>query len=121
MGKRINQNTGKWEDVEDATIETNAPSRVAAFIPDLSDDALRTLAREKLSEALQAIDPREQPELTRKLCAEVKDRLDGKPGQQITMDATLKTVNVIANISFIPASRENLLIDHVDKPQLIEV
>lgn len=76
---------------------------VSAFIADLSDDDLRKLAREKLSEALQAIDPKKEPEMTRRLCAEVKDRIDGKPGQALTIDQTLRTINVTANISFIPA------------------
>lgn len=114
--------TKSWDEVYGNDAAHSEGSRsVSTFIPDLDDQSLRKLAREKLSEALQAIDPRAEPELTRKLCAEVKDRLDGKPGQQITMDATLKTVNVIANISFIPASRDNLIIDHVDKPQVIDV
>lgn len=109
MAKRINPHTGKWEDVDDATIETNAHSSVATFIPDLTDDDLRKLAREKLSEALQAVNPVEQPELTRRLCAEVKDRLDGKPGQQVTVDQTLRHITLNANIEFIPANREKLI------------
>ena len=52
----------------------------------LTDDELRKVAREKLSEALQVVDPTAQPELTRKLCAELMDRLDGKPSQVITQN-----------------------------------
>ena len=73
---------------------------VKAFIPDMDDEQLRKLAREKLSEALQAIDPVAQPAMTRALCAEVKDRLDGKPSQAISMDATLRQITVTANIRF---------------------
>jgi len=73
---------------------------VKAFIPDMDDEQLRKLAREKLSEALQAIDPVAQPAMTRVLCAEVKDRLDGKPSQAISMDATLRQITVTANIRF---------------------
>lgn len=63
-----------------------AASNTAQFTPvDLTDDELRTLAIKKLSIALQAIDPVLQPEMTRKLCAEVKDRLDGKPGQAVEL------------------------------------
>jgi hypothetical protein len=56
------------------------------YRPNLTDDDLRKLAREKLSEALQVVDPASQPELTRKLCAELMDRLDGKPSQVITQN-----------------------------------
>ena len=72
-----------------------------AFIAGMSDDELRSLAREKLSEALQFIDPATQPELTRKLCAEVKDRLDGRPAQQMVIDQNLNVVTVNAQISFV--------------------
>lgn len=76
----------------------------SVFVPiDLTDDELRKLAIDKLSIALQAIDPVLQPEMTRKLAAEVKDRLDGKPGQQITMDQNLNVVTVNAQISFVKA------------------
>ena len=70
------------------------------FIPDMTDDQLRKLAREKLSGALQAVDAVLQPELTRKLCAELMDRLDGKPAQAMTLDATMRTISVNATISF---------------------
>ncbi len=63
--------------IEPLVVQTKAGS----FLPNLTDDELRTLAREKLSQALQAVDPVTQPELTRKIAAEVKDRLDGKPMQ----------------------------------------
>lgn len=78
------------------------------FLPDLTDDQLRKLAREKLSEALQAIDAVQQPELTRKLCAEVKDRLDGKPAQSLQLDANVNMVTVNATIRF------------ADQPMVIE-
>ena len=120
MAKRINPHTGKWEDVETSEAMETPITEAKTFIPDLSDDDLRKLAREKLSEALQAIDPATQPELTRKLCAEVKDRLDGKPAQQVTVDQTLRTVNVIANISFIPARREEVLCSPVNNAQVID-
>ena len=73
------------------------------FVPNLSDDELRLLTREKLSAALQAIDPVEQPGMTKALCAEMKDRLDGKPGQQVTIDQNLNVVTVNAQISFVKA------------------
>lgn len=68
------------------------------FIPNLDDDALRSLAREKLSMALQAIDPVKQPELTKKLSAEVKDRLDGKPAQSITSTVNSTVAMLVANV-----------------------
>lgn len=61
------------------------------YIPDLTDDQLRKLSREKLSEALQAVSPSNQPELTRKLCAELMDRLDGKPAQTQAIDIRSKS------------------------------
>lgn len=93
------------------------------FIPDLSDDELRTLAREKLSAALQHIDPLEHPEMTRKLCAEVKDRLDGKPTQAIkqTTDINInvmqeRQIEARANMKAImQLAREKLLL-----PPLVE-
>ncbi len=84
------------------------------FIPDLSDDELRKLAREKLSEALQAIDPATQPGMTRALCAEVKDRLDGKPAQSINMDATLKTITVNATIEIMQPTTELITINNCE-------
>lgn len=84
------------------------------FIANLSDDELRSLAREKLSEALQAIDAVAQPELTRKLCAEVKDRLDGKPAQAVTLDATVRQVIVNATISFADVP-QHMVIEHEGK------
>lgn len=59
------------------------------FIPDMDDNQLRKLAREKLSQALQAIDPVAQPGMTKALCAEVKDRLDGKAVQAINQTSTV--------------------------------
>lgn len=79
------------------------------FVPNLSDEQLRSLAREKLSEALQAINPLEQPEMTRKLCAEVKDRLDGKPAQSMQIDGTMRSISVNATIRF---ADEPLVIDN---------
>lgn len=94
-----------------------------AYLPNLTDDELRKLAREKLSEALQAVSPSTQPELTRKLCAELMDRLDGKPGQSVTLDANIRTVTVNATIRFadeIHAPVDSNIIDHVDNVQAIE-
>lgn len=79
------------------------------FVADMTDDELRKLAREKLSKALQAIDAVNQPEMTRKLCAELMDRLDGKPGQAITMDATVRQVTVNATVRFM---NQPIVIEH---------
>lgn len=79
------------------------------YIPNLSDDQLRKLSREKLSQALQAIDPTNQPALTQKLSAEVLDRLDGKPGQSVTLDANIRTVTVNAIIRF---ADQPIVIEH---------
>lgn len=71
------------------------PAAVFKFIPDMDDDQLRKLSREKLSKALQAIDPIEQPAMTLKLCAEMKDRLDGKPGQAIDITGKIGIVQLV--------------------------
>jgi hypothetical protein len=95
-------------------MKRNAPRQSASeqktFIKDMSDDDLRKLAREQLSKALQAVDAVSQPEMTRKLCAELMDRLDGKPGQAITMDATVRQITVNATIEFVQPTGENKLI-----------
>lgn len=96
------------------------PQESGSFIPDMGDDELRKLSREKLSMALQAINPVTQPGMTKALCAELMDRLDGKPGQAITMDANVRTVTVNANISFIPASRDKVIDGAVDNPKTID-
>lgn len=72
------------------SVPQTPPTEAKAFIPDLSDDELRKLAREQLSKALQHIDAVAQPEMTRKLCAELMDRLDGRPAQAMTVDTTIK-------------------------------
>lgn len=71
---------------------TNTPPAEPLTIPSLSDDDLRSIAREKLSQAIQTIDPVKQPELTRKLCAELMDRLDGKPVQKQVIDGDMRPV-----------------------------
>lgn len=90
------------------------------FTPHMDDDSLRKLAREQLSRALQAVDAVVQPEMTRKLCAELLDRLDGKPGQAINLDATIRQVTVNASVEFIKPLVEGSIIEHVDKLQNID-
>jgi len=78
------------------------------YVPDLTDDELRKMAREKLSEALQMVNPLSHPELTRKLCAELMDRIDGKPAQVITQ-------NINNRLTFFDARAVEQL-----KPKVIE-
>lgn len=82
-----------------ANSSLGANTRVS-FIPDMDNAGLRKLAREKLSMALQTISPEDQPEMTRKLCAELMDRLDGKPAQSVNIDATVRQITVNATIRF---------------------
>lgn len=77
-----------------------AATEAKPVLAGLTDDELRNLSREKLSAALQVIDPTLQPEQTRKLCAELMDRLDGKPAQSVQLDATVRAVTVNATIRF---------------------
>lgn len=88
-----------WDEVYgEGANALEAHTEAKAFIPDMDDDQLRKLAREKLSMALQAIDPVKQPELTKKLSAEVKDRLDGKPAQSITSTVHSTVAMLVANV-----------------------
>lgn len=72
-----------------------------AFIEGLPLDALCDIALERLSEALQMANPATDASLILKIYAELKDRKDGKPGQQVTIDQNLNVVTVNAQISFI--------------------
>lgn len=49
----------------------------------LSDEELRTMAKEKLSALLQSIDAKQSPSLLLSVAREVLDRLEGKPTQRI--------------------------------------
>ena len=89
--------------------EQTGPVAVREFVPDLTDDELRKLAREKLSEALQAIDPQTQPELTRKLAAEVKDRLDGRPVQAVDVTQKIGIIEIVMEAGKL---RNNTVIDN---------
>lgn len=51
--------------------------------PNLTDDELRTMAREKLSELLQAIDANKHPSLLLSVLRETMDRIEGRPTQRI--------------------------------------
>ncbi len=109
-----------WDEIYGDKAPQTPLAAVKAFVPDLTDDELRKLAREKLSEALQAIDAVEQPGMTLKLCAEVKDRLDGRPTQAMTVDQNLNVVNVHATIRYVRAGVDILENGVVDKPQVID-
>lgn len=61
------------------------PAAVKDFIPNLTLDELHTLSQERLSEAIQFVDPKKDPELCRKLYAEIKDRRDGRPKQSMEL------------------------------------
>ncbi len=65
-----------------------------AFVPDMSDDELIKLSREQLSKALQHVDAALQPEMTRKLCAEVYDRLIGKATQKVETKSLVATIDL---------------------------
>lgn len=54
--------------------------------PNLSDDDLRHLAREKLSTLLQSLDPKTSPSLLLSVARELLDRIEGKPTQRIVQD-----------------------------------
>lgn len=81
-----------------------------AFVEGLSDDELRKLAREQLSKALQYVDAVTQPEMTRKLCAELMDRLDGRPAQYIEQRSLVATLALDERKIEARKEAENLLI-----------
>ncbi len=58
-------------------------SIIKANVRNLNDDELRTMAREKLSELLQSIDPQTSPSLLLSVAREVMDRIEGRPTQRI--------------------------------------
>lgn len=60
-----------------------AQSPVNAIADGLTDDELRTMAREKLSTLLQTISNQSHPSLLLSVCREVMDRIDGKATQRI--------------------------------------
>lgn len=72
-----------------------------AFIEGLPLDALCDIALERLSEALQMANPATDASLILKIYSELKDRKDGKPGQQVTIAQNLNVVTVNAQISFV--------------------
>lgn len=61
----------------------NAAQSQAETRPNLTDDELRAMAREKLSQLLQSIDAAKQPSLLLSVAREVMDRIEGKPTQRI--------------------------------------
>lgn len=71
------------------------PAAVKTLIKDMSKDDLRSLAIETISEALQSVNATLEPELAIKIANAALDRIDGKPGQAVTMVSTVN-VNLIA-------------------------
>lgn len=67
-----------------------AQGEAKVFIEGLGDDELRKMAREKLSELLQAMDAKTSPSLLLSVAREIMDRLDGKPTQAVKVDTTVK-------------------------------
>lgn len=111
------------EDISKATKkaneeEENKSSPAEPLDVDINDsDALRSLAKGKLVEILQTAP------VNISLVAAIKellDRVDGKPGQAITVDANLKVVTVNANINFIQSTGDKLINGDVDNLQVID-
>ena len=83
-----------WDEIygEKALVETSTPEL------DLSDkDALRALALGKLTKIVQTC-----PNAITSIPAirELLDRIDGKPGQAMTLDANINHVTIDCQISF---------------------
>ncbi len=71
----------------------------APFTPGLTDDQLKTMAREKLSELLQGIDARTSPSLLLSVAREVMDRIEGKPTQRIEQSVDHRNTVVVSELS----------------------
>lgn len=88
---------------------------------DITDkDSLRKLAIKTLVSVIQA-----NPTSLAVVPAlkELFDRVDGKAPQQITLDGEIRKVTVNCNIRFtdeLPLGVDNRIIEHVDKPQVID-
>lgn len=97
--------------IEQALAEANAQffaeRRNRSYVADMTDDQLRKLAREKLSEALQSVDPVGQPAMTQKLCSELMDRLDGKPMQMVHQTGDHAVQPTTINITYVSAPLTN--------------
>lgn len=94
-----------------------APQPATKRIDITSKDELRTLALETLVGVIQA-----NPKSLQVIPAlkELLDRVEGKAPQAMTIDATMNVVTVNANVSFIPVSREKLVLEGVDKTIIVD-
>lgn len=110
MGWIVDKNSGerRWEN------ESTADSPP---IDIENPDELRKLAKNTLVMIIQG-----SPKLPSLVPAvkELLDRVDGKPSQQITMDANMNLVTVHATVEFIPARRDNLIQRMDDNNQVID-
>jgi hypothetical protein len=71
------------------------------YIKGLGMAELETIALEVLSEALQTVCPRREPELAMKIANATLDRTRGKPAQAVTVDTTLRQITVNAQVQFV--------------------
>lgn len=110
----------KYEMKGNAQTTAQTSSTSSDYRPNLTDDELCLMAREKLSELLQGMDARTAPALLLSVAREVMDRIEGKPGQAITFDANLRVVNVNANIEFIQPARDKVIDGPVGNTKVID-
>lgn len=76
------------------------------YIPDLTDDDLRKLARERLSEVLQTVKGSIQPDLAIRAVNAVLDRLDGRPSQSVAMTVEDKGISKLSTDRLLALERE---------------
>lgn len=97
-GKSQLDNNGK--SLEEVAREVNAAAQTPLAAPKdiirgLTKEELRELALETISEALQSVNATVDPEMAIKIANAALDRIDGKPGQAVTMVSTVN-VNLVA-------------------------
>ncbi len=81
-----------------------ARTEIKPFVPDMSDDELRKLAREKLSAILQGMDHNTTPSLLLNVVREVMDRIEGKPMQRQQSMVAIGNINDDTDNSPLPAT-----------------
>lgn len=79
---------------------------VSVFIPDMTDDDLRKLARERLSEVLQCVKGSVQPDLAIRAVNAILDRLDGRPSQSVAMTVEDKGISKLSTERLLALEKE---------------
>lgn len=96
----LDRATGELKKVRIGETLQQSPAKAPPSIDITNKDALRTMALNTLVEVIQA-NPKSLAVIP--AIRELLDRIDGKPGQAVTLDANINQVTVNASISFVRA------------------